>query len=249
MNLSLSSQKQKRRYGGKARVRGKRDEEIDAYECRLNMDGQKDAAYFTRCQGIRDRSSGLVLAGANVRAELVQELSVFDKQAQEIRLDRSKQGETLVSIRLQFVPRIVGNISQWKLGIRLQSPSMRRVFAFHAGCHDGQSTWTLYALPQQMAPFNLPADFQMDRPATLELSMSEDGRFAACSGVDSNSERPILLNQQGENMWRLADSWDAAIVSGWADGHPYRVEVERIELAWAKVRITGVREGAPTPPG
>jgi hypothetical protein len=161
---------------------------------------------------------------------------IFDQENQAIILNRANIHETLVAVRAQFVPRITGDVQKWKFGIKLIDALQRRVFEFHAGCHDGEHTWTLYRHLNQIVPINIPADFRMEVPASIQLWLSKDQPFVSAVGIDSDGQRQVLLNCQQNRRWRLDDiKWTAAIISGWADGSKYRVDLDHAEVDWTKV--------------
>lgn len=141
----------------------------------------------------------------------------------------------IIAVRIKIIPRRIGNIQHWKFGITLcgqgEKNQQKRVFQFHAGCHAGLNSWTLYFTPLEDHPMNEPARLETERACVLQLWLSPDKSSVACVGIDSDSRYKVITNDRGENLWRLYDdSWTDIFVSGWADGNPFQIDVVDLEI-------------------
>jgi hypothetical protein len=152
----------------------------------------------------------------------------------EIIIPRVAEGGTIVSIRSEIMPRRQGHIEHWKFGMNLRGDPNQdngRLFQFHAGCHQGLKSWTIYFTPIAHLPINQPAHLDNEAACKLQIWLSRDGWRIGCVGVDSSGTRVLLQTDRSEDFWRLATSnWDEIVVSGWADGAPFQIDVLNFEV-------------------
>lgn len=141
----------------------------------------------------------------------------------------------IVAIRATLVPRKTGAIVQWKCGFsferKTQSDEYERTFEFHSGTHEGDMTWSLYATPAQIVPFNFPANLELEKPHYIQVWFSADGNELACVGIDSQGTRTVMWDERHNQRWRpdLIEC-DRVVLKAWADRKPYRVHVESLEI-------------------
>jgi TIR domain len=159
----------------------------------------------------------------------------FTREGQSINLERIHDHKHLVGIRVFFVPYPTVGPQKWKLGVELKDPNAKnpKVFQIHAGCHDGDNTWSLYSHSSQAVPHNSPAQLRTKLIACMQLWLSKDGKSAVCLGIGSDGKRTCFLNEFSKTEWRLdSASWSLAVITGWADGAAYRVDIDYIETDW-----------------
>lgn len=141
----------------------------------------------------------------------------------------------IIAVRTSIIPRRIGNIQQWKFGITLYGEHMpndqKRLFQFHAGCHAGLNSWTLYYAPFENHQVNESARLETELPCGLQLWCGADKASVICVGIDSVGRHSIITNDRSEKLWRLYDnSWTDIIISGWADGHPFQIDINNLEI-------------------
>ena len=140
----------------------------------------------------------------------------------------------LVAVRAKIIPRRIPTIQHWKFGITLlkkHNDSEERIFIFHSGCHVGLNSWSLYFSPSDNYPVVEPAKLEIERLSKLELWLTNDKASIACIGVDSDNIYKILMNDHGENIWRLKDnSWSDIRIAAWADGNPFHIDITSLEI-------------------
>lgn len=180
-----------------------------------------------------------LLASENVSTEK-QGPTSLDKNNPKINLPRIKDNGHLVGIRTVVVPRRMGRTVHWKFGLQLGTLDAKgdctRLFQFHCGCHEGINTWSLYDTEKPQVPVNIPAKLNVEDSCTLQLWLSDDGMFAGCVGIDNDDKRTVILNDVGEDWWRLKNSeWTHAEISAWTDFDiaPYKVDIQSLEVNWS----------------
>ena len=152
-----------------------------------------------------------------------------------IEIPRIDEDGTVVGIRADIIPRRIGPVEHWKFGIELRycpdDDTPIRLFHFHAGCHQGLRSWTIYFTPIPHVPINQPAILETEKLCSIQLWLSNDGWHATCVGIDSHRNRTIFFNDNGENRWRLRNNaWRELIINGWADGAQFQIDIERLEI-------------------
>jgi hypothetical protein len=148
----------------------------------------------------------------------------------------------LVAVRARLVPRRVRYINHWKCGFTLVRKDVRQPhghFQFHAGCHHGISSWSVYPTEDHHPPMNIPAKLHLEEACEIQIWLTSDGLFAACVGIDSDSERTLIRSDTGENIWRLrSDAWDAFRLEAWADDAPFQIDVDALEIDMAGPEVS-----------
>lgn len=192
--------------------------------------------YHSFIAGCDSSTSRLLRFGAfglwapeNTKTEVFNSISLDNKSGSIILPAINEEGR-LIAIRSKIIPRRQGSMQHWKFGIELRAQNDQeknsRLFQFHAGCHSGLSSWTLYFSPTPHVPINQSAALFTESISTLQLWLSRDGWSAGCVGTDCQGQRSILRNDRGNEVWRIANNkWSQAIISGWADGAPFQIDI------------------------
>lgn len=140
----------------------------------------------------------------------------------------------VIAIRTKIIPRRLGVVQHWKFGIELResgSGQSKSIFQFHSGCHMGINSWTTYVTDKAHVAINQPARIETEKTSGLYLWIREKGKRVGCVGIDSEGKYTIIGNDRGENCWLLASSsWTEIVIAGWADGIPFQIDVESIEV-------------------
>lgn len=153
----------------------------------------------------------------------------------EIVISKGRDEGQVISVRAEIIPRRQGPIEHWKFGIKLRiEPNQNdndRLFQFHAGCHQGLKSWTIYFTQIPHVPINEPARLDTETSCTLQVWLSRDGWYVGCVGIDSFGNRALLQTDRAEDLWRLGNNnWHEIVIAGWADGAPFQIDVQSLEI-------------------
>jgi hypothetical protein len=141
----------------------------------------------------------------------------------------------VVAVRISIIPRRRGSMQDWKFGISFcrqeKENDPKRIFQFHAGCHAGLNSWTVYFTPFDDVQVNEPARLETELTCGLQVWLTPDKSSVACVGIDNKNAYEVITNDRGEDLWRLYDnSWTDIIISASANGNPFQIDVVDLEI-------------------
>ncbi len=175
-----------------------------------------------------------LLEAENIKTQTIDQVTLSPDDS-EIVVPRVADEGHVVSVRAEIIPRRQGSFEHWKFGIKLRtSPDQNnndRLFQFHAGCHQGLKSWTIYFSQIPQVPINHPARLDNETLCSLQVWLTRDGWRIGCIGIDSFGNRTLLQTDRSDDLWRLSSNiWSDIIVSGWADGGPFQIDIQRLEI-------------------
>jgi len=175
-----------------------------------------------------------LLEAENIKTQTIDQVSLLPNNS-EIVVPRIADQGHVVSVRAEIIPRRQGPLEHWKFGIKLRThpdqSNNDRLFQFHAGCHQGLKSWTIYFSQIPQVPINQPARLDSEALCTLQVWLTRDGWRIGCIGIDSFGNRTLLQTDRLDDLWRLSSNdWFDIIVSGWADGAPFQIDIQRLEI-------------------
>lgn len=175
-----------------------------------------------------------LLESDNINTQSIDPVSFTEGNSEIVILRNTAEGN-VVSVRAGIIPRRQGPIEHWKFGMKLRTkPDQNnndRLFAFHAGCHQGLKSWTIYFSQIPQVPINQPAHLDNEATCSLQIWLSKDGWKIGCVGIDSFGNRSLLQTDHSDDLWRLSNNnWLDIIVTGWADGAPFQIDIQNLEI-------------------
>ena len=151
-----------------------------------------------------------------------------------LKIDRNNDLGELSSVRILFMPRRINHIQHWKIGLNIKNQGTQ-VFHFHAGCHLGLNSWTIYFSHFVDHPVNQPAHLETEKECGLQMWFDEKRNFVKCVGIDSDGKKISLSNDRNEELWPLTiKNWDEIEVCGWADDQKFQVDLLNLEIDRSK---------------
>lgn len=164
------------RYGKKARVPGKRDEQFDAYPCHLNSDGAEDAAFFNRKSGPENGLRSQAGTPDSTGGTLVRR--TFD--APQVGLQRLEEGSTENSGILRSLRH------HWD---KFRTPRWRRAMLLALGPLYGLFTW-------------LSIPVRMGEPSWDSVACYWMAQMVRCWGVEVRSTNRLVLVRLDDDLAR-----------------------------------------------
>lgn len=159
--------------------------------------------------------NSLMIQTANNEAR---EEITFEIDKQTKRYERKNKNGEIACFRLTMTPQKAQSMIHWKTGLKLFKGS-ERIFEIHAGCHQGDATWTIYHIPNENNfKYEIPVQLTIGKKCCIFLWFDEKRREIIIELVDSTGNHKIFLTDTNSNLWSLPKSdWDTIEVKGWCD--------------------------------